>query len=136
MVQVGSKLVSLLLILVMAVGSVVLWLGVPIAWIYGASQLVSSSQPSMGPYVMVMVGIPVSMVLVGKALSKLNRVYGVVTHTTPEVRVVAPWRRSMRDGREAGHPRTVLDVVMVASVMLALLCMGVWFFFFAEGGGI
>lgn len=136
MVQVGSKLVALLLILVMAVGSVVLWLGVPIAWIYGASQLVSSSQPSMGPYVMVLVGIPVSMVLVGKALSKLNRVYGVVTHTTPEVRVVAPWRRSMRDGREAGHPRTVLDVVMVASVMLALLCMGVWFFFFAEGGGI
>ena len=136
MVQVGSKLVALLLILVMAVGSVVLWLGVPIAWIYGASQLVSSSQPSMGPYVMVLVGIPASMVLVGKALSKLNRVYGVVTHTTPEVRVVAPWRRSMRDGREAGHPRTVLDVVMVASVMLALLCMGVWFFFFAEGGGI
>ena len=95
MVQVGSKLVALLLILVMALGSVVLWLGVPIAWIYGASQLVSSSQPSMGPYVMVLVGIPVSMVLVGKALSKLNRVYGVVTHTTPEVRVVAPWRRSI-----------------------------------------
>ena len=133
---VGTKLVALTLVLVMAVGSVLLWLGIPFAWIYGASKLVSSSQPSMGPYVMVLVGIPVSMILVGKALSKLNRVYGNLTGATPEVRVVAPWRRSMRDGREAGHPRTILDVIMVLSVGLALLCMGVWFFFFAKGGGI
>jgi hypothetical protein len=132
----GTKLVAVALVLVMATGSILLWLGIPFAWIYGASKLVSSSQPSMGPYVMVLVGIPVSMIVVGKLLSRLNRVYGRLTGTTPEVHVVAPWHRSMRDGREAGHPRTILDVVMVVSVALALLCMGVWFFFFAEGGGI
>ncbi len=42
----------------------------------------------------------------------------------------------MRGERDAGHPRTVLDVVMVLSVGLAMVCLGVWFFFFAEGGGI
>ncbi|MCW3010928.1 MAG: hypothetical protein JWO90_1332 [Solirubrobacterales bacterium] len=133
---VHTRLAAVALIALMALGSLLLWLGVPVAWIYLASQLVESSQPSMGPYVMVLVGIPVTMVVVGKLLSKLNRVYGQVTHTTPEVRVRAPWHKSMRDGRDSGHPRTVLDVVMVLSVSLALTCFGVWFLLFAEGGGI
>ena len=131
-----TRTAALVLIVLMAVGSIALWLGVPVAWIYLASQLVDSSQPSMGPYVMVLVGIPATMVVVGKLLSQLNRVYGHVTHTTPEVRVRAPWHRSMREGRDVGHPRTILDVVMVLSVSLALACFGVWFFLFAEGGGI
>ena len=136
MVRFGTRLAAIALIALMAVGSVALWLGVPFAWIYGASQVVETSQPTMGAYVAVLVGIPVSMILVGKLLAKLNRVYGQVTHTTPEVRVRAPWHRSMRDSRDSGQPRTVLDVVMVVSVLLALLCFGVWFFLFAEGGGI
>jgi hypothetical protein len=37
----------------------------------------------------------------------------------------------MRGERGSGHPRTILDVVMVLSVSLALLCFGVWFFLFA-----
>jgi hypothetical protein len=122
---------ALLLILLMAIGSVVLWIGVPLGWIYLASNIVDSSEPSMTPYVMVLVGIPLTMVVVGKGLSQLNRVYGEVTGTTPTVRVVLPWHRSMRGERDAGHPRTVLDVVMVCSVTVALVLFGLWFFLFA-----
>ena len=136
MTWVATRISAVVLIALMAVGSISLWLGIPVAWIYLASRLVDSSQPTMGPYVMVLVGIPVSMVVVGKLLSKLNRVYGSVTHTTPSVRVRSPWMRSMRDGRDVGQPRTILDVVMVISVTLALTCFGIWFFLFAEGGGI
>jgi hypothetical protein len=127
----SRQIAAALLILLMAAGSIALWLAIPVGWIYIASQLVKSSQPSMGPYVLVLVGIPVSMVVVGKLLSKLNRVYGEVTGTTPQVRVRMPWNRSMRGERDGAHPRTVLDVVMVASVSLALLCFGIWFFLFA-----
>jgi hypothetical protein len=132
----GTRLTASLLVLLMAIGSVFLWLGIPFGWIYLASQMVKSSQPTLGPYVMVLLGIPVTMVIVGKALSKLNRLYGEVTGTTPDIIVRAPWLRSMRGEREERHPRTILDVVMVLSVGLALLCLGVWFFFFAQGGGI
>ncbi|WP_372790961.1 hypothetical protein [Paraconexibacter sp.] len=132
----GTKLVAVLLIALMAVGSVMMWLGVPFLWIYFVSQSVKSSQPSMGPYVLLLFGIPASMVLVGRFLGRINRIYGEVTNTTPEVKVVLPWHRSMRGERDAGHPRTVLDVVMVLSVACALTLMGIWFFFFAEGGGI
>ena len=96
-----------------------------------SSRLVSSSQPSMGPYLLVLVGIPTSMVVVGKLLSKLNRVYGEVTNTTTQTRMRNPWLKSMRGERDSGRPRSVLDVVMVWSVALAVLCFGVWFFLFA-----
>jgi hypothetical protein len=125
------KLSAALLIGLMAIGSVVLWIGVPLGWIWLASNIVDSSEPSMTPYVMVLVGIPLTMVVVGKGLAELNRVYGEVTGTTPTVRVVMPWRRSMRDDRSAGHPRTVLDVVMVCSVAIALVLFALWFFLFA-----
>lgn len=136
MLGTGNKLAAVALIALMAVGSVFLWLGIPFLWIYAASQMVETSQPTMGPYVMVLLGIPLSMVAVGKMLSKLNRVYGEVTQTTPEIRVRAPWLKSMRAERDPGRPRTILDVVMVISVGIAVFCFGVWFLFFAKGGGL
>jgi hypothetical protein len=131
MMVVGRKLLAALLIALMAIGSILLWLGIPVGWLYLVSRLVNSSQPSMGPYVLLIVGIPASMIVVGKALSKLNRVYGEVTGTTPTMRVRNPWMKSMRGERDSGRERTVLDVVMVWSVAVALLCFGVWFFAFA-----
>ena len=127
----GRRVLAALLIALMAIGSILLWLGIPVGWLYLVSRLVKSSQPSMGPYVLLIVGIPASMIVVGKALSKLNRVYGEVTGTTPTMRVRSPWMKSMRGERDSGRQRTVLDVVMVWSVALALLCFGVWFFAFA-----
>ena len=128
---VGRTLLAALLIALMAIGSILLWLGIPVGWLYLVSRLVKSSQPSMGPYVLLLVGIPASMIVVGKLLSKLNRVYGEVTGTTSTARVRSPWMKSMRGERDSGRPRSVLDVVMVWSVALALLCFGVWFFAFA-----
>lgn len=131
MLGTGNRVVAVGLIAVMAVGSVVMWLGVPVGWIYVVSQHTTSSQPSMGPYVLLLVAIPTSMMLIGRLLGGLNRYYGRVTRTTPEVRVRVPWHRSMRGERDAGHPRTVLDVVMVFSVGTAMLCFGAWFFLLA-----
>ena len=129
--DVSRRLLAAVLIVLMAIGSILLWLGIPVGWLYLVSRLVKSSQPSMGPYVLLLVGIPASMIIVGKALSKLNRVYGDVMGTTSNVRVRSPWMKSMRGERDSGRQRTVLDVVMVWSVALALLCFGVWFFAFA-----
>jgi hypothetical protein len=128
---VGRRLVAALLIALMAVGSILLWLGIPVGWLYLVSRMVSSSQPSMGPYVLVLVGIPASMVVVGKVLAKLNRAYGQLTDTTPSGRVRNPWMKSLRGERDSGRSRTILDVVMVWSVALALLCFAIWFFVFA-----
>jgi hypothetical protein len=39
--------------------------------------------------------------------------------------------KSLRGERESGRPRTMLDVVMVWSVALALVCFAIGFFVFA-----
>ena len=127
----GRALLAALLIALMAIFSVVLWLGIPIGWLYLASRIAKSSQPSMGPYVLVLVGIPASMVLVGKLLSRLNRTYGAVTGAPPAARSQSAWLKSLRAERESSRLRTMLDVVMVWSVAVALVCFAVWFFVFA-----
>ena len=125
------RLAGALLIVLMAVGSVLLWIGVPVGWLYLASRVTDSSQPSMGPYVMVLVGIPATMIVMGKLLAALDRAYGRITGTASQTRVQAPWHRSMRGDRRPTRPRSVLDVVMVCSVALAVVCFAVWFFLFA-----
>jgi hypothetical protein len=120
----------------MALGSVLMWIVNPVAWIWGVSQLADSSQVTMGQVVLILIGIPGTMVVLGSGLGALNRLYGRVSGTTSTVKVVAPWHRSMRAERDAGAPRTILDVVMVCSVSLALLALGVWFAVFAHGGGL
>ena len=122
---------ALLLVLIMAVGSVFLWIGIPVAWIYAVSQMVDTTQPQLGPYVAIIVGVPVTMWLFGRFLYKMNQVYERVTGQTSEVRVQLPWHRSMRGERDTGRRTNVLEFVMICSVGLCLLVFGVWFLFFA-----
>lgn len=127
----GSRFAAFGLIALMAVGSLVLWAGIPIGWIWVASQMTSSTQPSLGPYLLVIVGTVVSMVLVGKLLGRLNQLYANVTGRDATVAVQMPWNKSMRAERGSGRPTTVLDVVMVVSVGVAAFVAAIWFFFAA-----
>ena len=126
-----KKPTALFLIIVMAVGSVVLWLVIPVAWIYGVSQMVDTTQPQLGPYLAIIVGVPATMWFFGRFLYKMNQVYERVTGQTSEVRVQLPWHRSMRGERDTGRRTNVLEFVMICSVALCLLVFGIWFFFFA-----
>jgi hypothetical protein len=122
---------SLFLIALMAIGSVIMWLGVPIGLIYLASRLADSSKPSMGPYLLILIGLPVGMFVVGKLLGALDRYHGRITGLDDGKPTQAAWMRSMRGERERKRRRSVLDSVMIVSVGVALLLFGVWFFAFA-----
>jgi len=84
----------------------------------------------LGPYLVVLVGVVVSMIVIAKALSGLNRAYARATGAAT-VRVRLPWNRSLRGERVSGRPTTVLDVVMVATVGGALIVFAAWFFLLA-----
>jgi hypothetical protein len=122
------------LIALMLIGSLALWLGDPALWLWITSRL-QSTQPSMGPYALMLVGITLTAVVLGKGLARLNRLYARVTGTAPTVRIVVPWRRSMRDARHGGSddedtrvPVGLLEVMMVLAVVIALCALAVWFF--------
>jgi hypothetical protein len=122
---------AVMLVLLMAVLSVVMWIGVPLGLIYVASQLADSSNPSAGPYVLVLVGLPIGMAIVGKGLGMLDRAHARLTGRIDDSRRPATWMRSMRAERVSTRRAGVLDRVMITSVALAILAFGVWFFAFA-----
>jgi hypothetical protein len=127
-----QPLVKAGLIGLMAFGSVLLWIGSPLGWLWIASQMQTDSKGTgFGPYLVVLVGIAVTAVALAKALQRLNRLYGVVAGSDAPVRIVLPWHRGLRGENEGRPPRTVLDVVMVISVAIGAVAMTIWFFFFA-----
>jgi hypothetical protein len=127
----ATKPVAILLVLMMAVGSVVLWIGIPVGWVWVASRTVKTSQPTLGPYLLVLCAVPITMWIWGKLLFRLNDLYSRLTGQTYEVRTQLPWHKSMRGERSSGRPTTVLDLVMIVSVSIALTAFAVWFFLFA-----
>jgi hypothetical protein len=127
----SKKAAAAFLIVAMSVAALFLWVGIPIGWLWIGSQLVSSSQPSMGPYAVVAIGIIASVVIDAMILSRLNRTYQRVTDSDGQVRIQLPWMKSMRGERESGRQTTVLDIILVGSVTLAGLTMLLWWVFLA-----
>src|SRR6266496_3579337 len=106
------------LVSLMAVGSILMWLGVPLGLIYVVSKSVETTQPTLGPYLAVLVGVPLGMAIVGRGLGALDRRYARV-RAREDARRQAPWLRSLRGERSQTHRWEVLDVVMVWSVSTA-----------------
>jgi hypothetical protein len=122
---------AIFLVALMAVGSVIMWIGVPFGLIYAASQMSGSSSPSLGPYLVVLLGLPVGMTVVGKVLGWLDRRHMAITGHAGDDRRPAPWMKSMRGERASTRRAGVLDKVMIVSVGLAVVVFAVWFFGFA-----
>ena len=88
----------------MAVGSVVMWIGVPLGLIYLASQIADSSRPSRGPYLLVLIGLPIGMAIVGKCLGTSTACTGASPAASTSRRR-ATWLRSMRARAHRDAPR-------------------------------
>jgi ABC-type uncharacterized transport system permease subunit len=105
--------ISGLLVLLMMLGAgLVLWVGVPLGWLYIGSQ-VQGATDSVGTAIAVMlVGVVVSIVAVVPMLGWLNRKH-----------------LELRAARGLDtHGQTALEAVMTVSVVIAVLVFVVWFF--------
>jgi hypothetical protein len=115
----------------MVVGSVAIWTVIPIAGLWVASQLSdSSTQMGAAPLLVAVAGIPAAMALAGKLLARVERLHMTLTGAASRARLVPTRRRSIGDSRSARL--TVLDRIMIASVLVAATAMAVWFFAFAQ----
>jgi len=128
--RIARPIAGAALITLMAVGSVAVWTVIPIAGLWVASQLSDSSvQMGVVPLLVAAGGIPAAMAFAVALLARVERLHMRVTRTAPAARGVPAWRRSLGDSRSV--QLTVLDRIMVASVLVAMIAMGVWFFAFA-----
>ncbi len=111
--------------------SMSLWTVVPFGWIWIGSQLSKTQFPSAGPYMLVLGGIILTIVILAWVLGRLNNLYIKVTGTTTVRAPRAPWLKSLRDSEGSNEGPTVIETVIVASAMLALVALAVWFLLLA-----
>jgi hypothetical protein len=127
----GRSVASVLLVVLMAIGSVAMWIAAPVFWLWLVSQFSESTSPSLGLYMVVLLGTIATVVLLGRTLGWLNRVHGTMTGRMPPRRDQTVWMRSTRGERDVRRDHGVLGTVMAVSVSIALVAMGIWFLFFA-----
>jgi hypothetical protein len=120
-----------ILVCLMIVAALSMWTVIPLGWVWIGSQISEGQAPSGGPYMVVLFGIVTSILLISWLLGRLNRIY---IHLTGD-RTVGPirprWLKSLRDSEAPRANPTVLETVIVTSVVLAILAATAWFFLLA-----
>jgi hypothetical protein len=106
---------AVLVILIMVVGSLVLWVGTPLLWLWVGSQ-VQGSTSSLGAALGTMiVGVVITIAALSSLLVWLSNIY---RHNC-----------TMRGLNDPGH--VVLESVLVVSAGFTLVAFVIWFFLFA-----
>jgi hypothetical protein len=111
------------LLIVLAVGSLALWVVVPAAWLWAASKITDSGASHFAASI---IGMPVVIILGGIALGWVNRLYLRVRWSN-----VAPPRAEDED-EEQRILRGPLEPLLVVSLAVAIVVFVVWFFVLAE----
>ena len=106
---------SALLLLSMFAGSLVLWVGVPLAWLYVGSHIQGATNSVGAAMAAMFVGAVMSIALIASILARLNR-----KHV------------ELREARGLdSYGQTALEAVLVVSAGCALVVFVVWFFGFS-----
>jgi hypothetical protein len=105
-----------------------LWTVVPLAWLWIGSQLAGTQFPSLGPYAIVLFGVIFSILVFAWLIGLLNDLYLRLTgtHTVEPIRL--GWMKSLRDSSGLQQTPTLLEVVVVGSVVIAAVALVIWFF--------
>jgi hypothetical protein len=104
-----------LVLLIMFIGSLVLWIGTPLLWLWVGSQIQGATQSLGTALGVAFIGAVLTIVLLAGVLGKLSSFYQA--------------NRRSRGLDDTGH--LVLEAVLVVSAGVTLAAFVIWFFFFA-----
>jgi hypothetical protein len=127
----AQSLAASVVFLAMLLAAFSLWTAIPLSWVYIASKLSQTQFPSGGPYAIVAVGIIASILIIAWLIGRLNNLYIRLTGTNRLAPIRPSWLKSMRDTAPMQGSVTVVEAVLMSSVLLAALALTVWFFLLA-----
>ena len=113
MLHTGSS--AVLLITIMFLGSLVMWIGVPLGWLYVGSQVQAATGSVGAALGVMMVGVIASVTAIASVLGWLSRKHVEL--------------QEARGLQSSGH--AALEAVLVISATLAVICFAAWFLLFA-----
>jgi hypothetical protein len=103
---------AVLVVLIMFIGSLCLWVGTPLLWLWVGSQIEGASDSLGAALLAMLVGVLITVTVLGSVLAKLSEVYRA---------------NCLSRGRgDPGH--VVLEAVLVVSASLTLAAFVIWFF--------
>jgi hypothetical protein len=114
-----DRLAAAFLLILMAIGSLTLWIGVPVAVLWALARVTDSSAHH---FVLGLIGVPLAMALFAPLLLWTNALYLRVTGGYTAEEEDEPPRRL----------RGPLEPILAACFVAALVALSVWFFVFAE----
>jgi hypothetical protein len=117
--------------LAMLFAALALWTAIPLGWIWIGSKVSETQFPSEGPYAVVAIGIIVTIVIDAWLIGVLNSVYVRLTGTNRLTPMRPGWLKSMRDSTAPIGTTTVVEAVMMGSVVLAGAVFIAWFLLLA-----
>jgi len=124
----GRAVAAALVFVAMLLAASSPWTAIPLSWVYIASQVSHTQFPSGGPYAVVAVGIVSSVLIVAWLIGRLNNLYIRITGTNRLAPIRPAWLKSMRDTGGMQSSITVVEAVLMGSVLLAGLALTLWFF--------
>lgn len=104
-----------MVVLIMFIGSLVLWIGTPLLWLWVGSQIQGATESLGTALGAMLIGVVVTILVLSMLLVWLSNVYRA--------------NRRARGLEDPGH--FVLEGVLVVSAGVALAGFAIWFFFFA-----
>jgi hypothetical protein len=127
----GRNVAATAVFLAMLLAAFSLWTLIPLGWVYIGSKASQSQFPSIGPYMVVVIGIIVTVLIDAWLIGRLNDLYVRVTGSNRLLATRPGWLKSLRDAAPVQNSVTVVEAVMMSSVMLAALALITWFFLLA-----
>jgi len=105
----------MLVVLIMFIGSLGLWVGTPLLWLWVGSQIQGATDSLGTAVVLAFIGVMINILLLGTLLSRLSDVY-----------------RTNCMSRGLNDPgNVVLEGVLVVSAGITVVAFVIWFFLFA-----
>jgi hypothetical protein len=106
---------ALLILLIMGIGSLGLWVGTPLLWLYVGGQIQGATESLGAALLVAFVGVIITITAVASLLTRLSDIY-----------------RANCVSRGLGDPgHVMLEGVLVVSAGLTLTAFVIWFFFLA-----
>jgi hypothetical protein len=127
----ATGLAASFVFLVMLLTALALWTAIPVGWIWIGSKVATTQFPAEGPYAVVAIGIILTVVLDAWLIGRLNALYMRITGTNRLAPMRPSWLKSMRDSGGDAGTTTVVEAVMMGSVLLAGVVFVGWFFLLA-----
>jgi len=124
----GRALAASAIFVAMLFTALALWTLIPLGWIWIGSKVSTTQFPSEGPYAVVAVGIIVTIVIDAWLIGRLNGMYMRITGTDRLAPMRPSWLKSMRESSAPAGTTTVVEAVLMGSVLLAGAVFVAWFF--------